>query len=101
MAIMIKEWLELYRHFVNDQPSSLSEPSIQYADFTEWQRERVESGELTDQIAYWKQQLEGSPAVLQLPTDKPRPIVQAYKGASYSFSIGQELTGGCIEIQQR
>ena len=92
MAIMIKEWLELYRHFVNDQPSSLSEPSIQYADFTEWQRERVESGELTDQIAYWKQQLEGSPAVLQLPTDKPRPIVQAYKGASYSFSIGQELT---------
>ncbi|MBM7584496.1 tyrocidine synthetase-3 [Bacillus pakistanensis] len=92
LAIFIKEWLELYHHFVDDQPISISEPSIQYADFTEWQRERVESGELAGQIAYWNQQLQGSPAILQLPTDRPRPAVQSYRGSSYSFSICQELT---------
>nr|WP_245592364.1 non-ribosomal peptide synthetase [Ectobacillus panaciterrae] len=92
MAIFIKEWLELYRDFVENQPMSISEPSIQYADFAEWQRDRFESGEMADQIAYWKQQLQGSPAILQLPTDRPRPAVQSYRGASYFFSICQELT---------
>lgn len=92
MAVFIKEWLAFYRHFVEDQPMGISEPSLQYADFTEWQRERYESGEWADQIAYWKQQLQGSPATLPVPTDRPRPPVQFYQGASYSFSIGQELT---------
>ncbi|MBD2871901.1 amino acid adenylation domain-containing protein [Paenibacillus sp. IB182493] len=92
MAVFIKEWLAFYRHFVEDQPIGLAEPSLQYADFTEWQRERYESGEWADQLAYWKRQLQGSPAALPLRADRPRPPVQAYQGASYSFSIGPERT---------
>ncbi|MCA0756969.1 amino acid adenylation domain-containing protein [Paenibacillus sp. N4] len=91
MAVLIKEWQAFYRHLVEDQPLGLAELSLQYADFTEWQRERYESGKWAEQLAYWKRQLQGSPATLSLPTDKPRPPVQAYQGASYSFSISPEL----------
>ncbi|NEP59017.1 MAG: amino acid adenylation domain-containing protein [Symploca sp. SIO2G7] len=51
------------------------------------------SGEiLSNQLDYWKQQLNGAPEKLQLPTDYPRPSVQTYQGDSISFTLNQELT---------
>ncbi|MGZ6550807.1 MAG: condensation domain-containing protein, partial [Tumebacillaceae bacterium] len=50
-------------------------------------------GELLEkQLAYWKNQLAGEIPVLQLPTDRPRPRVQSYRGAYYTTFISKELT---------
>ena len=40
---------------------------------------------LEAQLAYWKQQLAGSPPLLELPTDRPRPPVQTFRGAHARF----------------
>ena len=47
---------------------------------------------LDSQLKYWKQQLVGSPPLLELPTDRPRPTVQSFRGAHQSFTLSLELT---------
>ncbi len=72
---------------------------IQYADYAAWQRRwlgREVDGErgpspLQAQLDYWKQQLEGLPARLDLPTDRPRPAVQSSNGSTYSFRLSTGL----------
>jgi hypothetical protein len=82
-----------YEAFSKGQASPLPELGIQYPDFAVWQRQCLE-GEFRDaQVAYWRTQLEGAPAVLELPTDRQRPAVQSHRGAMYA----QVLPSGLID----
>ena len=99
MEIFIQEMFTLYLAFAAGKPSPLPELPIQYADYAVWQRERLSpqgdlgQGQVLErQMAYWKKQLEGVPAVLELPTDRPRPLVQSYRGATQSFMLPKTLT---------
>ena len=92
MGIFIKELSSLYQAFVAGSPCPLPELPIQYADFTVWQRQWLQGEVLQTQIKYWKQQLAESPPLLELPTDRPRPPVQTFRGRSFSFLIDSELT---------
>ncbi len=60
---------------------------VQYADFAPWQRERLRGEVLSRLLAYWRQRLDGAPAVLDLPLDRPRPPVQRYRGISELLEI--------------
>src|SRR6185503_4853537 len=64
----------------------------QYADYAVWQREWLQGDVLNTQLQYWRKQLEGAPAVLELPGDHPRPAVQSHRGARQSFNLDQDLT---------
>ncbi|WP_072751834.1 non-ribosomal peptide synthetase [Rhodococcus maanshanensis] len=81
---------------VGEEPSWRPLP-VQYADFALWQR-RVLGDEddplsvAARQLAYWRGQLAGTPGVLELPTDRPRPAVASYRGARADLEIGPELT---------
>jgi amino acid adenylation domain-containing protein len=90
-GVLIEEVSVLYDAFCAKRPSPLPELSIQYADYSVWQRECLEAGVLEQQLVYWKQQLRGS-SMLMLPTDRPRPASQSQKGAAYDFVIGANLT---------
>ena len=59
---------------------SLPELSVQYADFAVWQRQWLSGEVLKRQLDYWQQQLAGAPPLLALPTDRPRPAVQTFRG---------------------
>ncbi|GAB0057976.1 Linear gramicidin synthase subunit D [Candidatus Magnetaquicoccaceae bacterium FCR-1] len=71
---------------------------IQYADFASWQRSWLEEGELDRQLAYWQKQLTGAPALLELPTDRPRPAVQGFNGAAERFSFSPVLTANLKKL---
>lgn len=88
MDILIREFIALYEAFHAGRPSPLPELPIQYADYAVWQRGRV----LEQELAYWKHQLAGAPAVLEFPTDRPRPAVQSYRGATHRFRVSKALT---------
>lgn len=92
MGILIDELSKLYAAFAQGTPSSLAPLPIQYADFAHWQREWFQGEWLEEQIAYWKKILNGAPSVLPLPTDKPRPAVQTYRGANREIVLSAELT---------
>jgi amino acid adenylation domain-containing protein len=92
VGVLIREIATLYEAFSAGKPSPLPELSIQYADYAHWQREWLQ-GEMRDrQLAYWRRQLRGSPPVLELPTDHPRPAVQSSNGSHMWFRLPQELS---------
>ena len=92
MGVLYRELSVLYRAFTNAQPSPLSDLPIQYADFAVWQRKWLQGEVLEAQLSYWKKQLERAPGVLNLPTDRPRPAVQSFRGARQSLELSKELT---------
>jgi amino acid adenylation domain-containing protein len=93
-GILIQELATLYVAFCTGGSSPLPALPIQYADFAHWQRQWLQGEVLQTQIAYWKQQLAGAPAVIDLPTDHPRPAVQTFRGAHQSLVLPRHLQEG-------
>ena len=91
MGVLYQEFAVLYEAFLHDQPSPLPQLPIQYADFAVWQRQWLQGEVLATQLSYWRQQLTGAPALLELLTDHPRPAVQTFRGARQSFVLSEEL----------
>ncbi|HEX7646721.1 MAG TPA: amino acid adenylation domain-containing protein, partial [Noviherbaspirillum sp.] len=88
-GVLVKEIVTLYQAFAAGSPSPLPELPLQYADFASWQRNWLQGEVLQRQLSYWKKELAGAPALLALPTDRPRPKVQAHRGANGACSIPQ------------
>ncbi|MBW4611883.1 MAG: amino acid adenylation domain-containing protein [Desmonostoc vinosum HA7617-LM4] len=80
--------------------SPLTELPIQYADFAIWQRQWLVGEVLKNQLAYWKQQLQDLP-VLELPTDRPRPAMQTFRGETRSLLLPQALTQALKACSQK
>ncbi|HYH44642.1 MAG TPA: amino acid adenylation domain-containing protein, partial [Thermoanaerobaculia bacterium] len=88
-GVLTRELTTLYAAFLEGRPSPLPELEIQYADFALWQRRRLQGERLDAELAYWRDQLAGAP-VLELPTDRPRPPVQSFRGGSRSLLLAPE-----------
>jgi amino acid adenylation domain-containing protein len=91
MEVMHRELTQIYEAFSQGRPSPLPELRIQYSDYACWQRDRLQGEVLQKQISYWKKELAGVPVVLELPTDKPRPAVQSFRGATELFRLPRKL----------
>ena len=89
--VFLRELREIYQAYVRGGESPLPELPIQYSDFAAWQRDRLEGDALQKQVAYWKDQLADAPALLEMPTDRPRPPVQRFEGRSKLFSLPLHL----------
>jgi len=92
MGVLMREVAAFYAHHARGLPLSLPPLPMRYVDFASWQRQWLSGEVLTQQLDYWKQQLAGSPALLALPTDRPRPAVQGRDGASLMFGVPAELS---------
>lgn len=100
IGVLIRELGMLYTAFAQNQPSPLLELPLQYADFAHWQREWLQGEVLQTQLTYWQQQLNGI-SMLHLPTDKPRPAIQSYEGATQFFELPKKLTDALETLSQQ
>jgi amino acid adenylation domain-containing protein len=100
MGLFIHEVAALYEAFSVGQPSPLSELPVQYADYAIWQREWLRGEVLENQLSYWKERLGDDLPVLQLPTDRPRPAVQTFRGTSQTMMLSQRTAEGLRELSQ-
>ncbi len=89
--ILVRELAALYEAFGAGKPSPLPELKLQYADYAVWQRKQFQGAKLEKELSYWRQQLAGAPASLDLPTDHPRPAMQSFSGAKHPFSFSKEF----------
>ncbi len=101
MGVMINELSRLYGAYVRGEESPLPELGIQYADYAMWQRERLQGEVLDRQLDYWREQLRGVPAVLELPADRPRTNAQSFRGATEVLVLGEELSEGLKQISRQ
>jgi len=92
LGVIMRELASLYGAFSRGQDASLAPLTVQYADYALWQRTWFEGAALERQLAYWKNQLDGAPASLELPTDRPRPALPSYRGAARFFTLSRPLS---------
>jgi len=91
LQVLMEEVSDLYNFFCGGQPSRLLEPAVQYADYAEWQRERLSGELLQSEISHWKEQLHGIPAMLALPTDFRRPAEMTFRGETQWVVVPAKL----------
>ncbi len=90
-GVLTREISTLYESFSHGRSSPLPELVLQYADFAVWQRNWLQGEALNSLRDYWLDQLAGASPLLALPTDRPRPAVQSYRGALYPFMLPIDL----------
>src|SRR5207245_683792 len=95
---IVREIASLYSNFVQQRQPSLPPLALQYADYAIWQRYGLRGGLFERQVAYWKEQLSGAPAMLELPTDRSRPTVPTFRGDIFKFSLSEDLARGLYEL---
>jgi len=81
LGVFFGELSALYGAYREGRESPLAELPVQYADYAVWQRERLGGLALERELAWWTERLAGAPALLELPTDRPRPAEQTFHGA--------------------
>jgi amino acid adenylation domain-containing protein/non-ribosomal peptide synthase protein (TIGR01720 family) len=92
IQVLNQELAGIYEAFSAEKPSPFSELPIQYADYSIWQHQWLQGKREKTQLSYWKQQLADVPTTLSLPTDRQRPPVQSFRGATSFFKLSSHLT---------
>lgn len=92
IAVFAREFASLYTAFLKGQADPLPPLPIQYADFSQWQREWLQGDRLETQLAYWKRQLQGELPQLDMLLDRPRPAVQSHQSGRATFDLSASLT---------
>ena len=88
-GVLVSELSTLYNGYCKGEVIELNELEVQYSDYSSWQREFLESNLYKKKVSFWEKYLEGVP-VLELPLDKPRPVVQSTRGARQPFVLNQD-----------
>jgi len=101
ISLLIGELVTAYAALSTDREPPLSPLPIQYNDYASWQRDWLSGENLDRQLAYWKDQLSGMPALLTLPLDRKRPPVQTFRGDSLVLTIDARTASGLRSISQR
>src|SRR6185295_7416823 len=94
IGLFIREISTLYAAAARGGSSPLPELPVQYADFAAWQRAWLTGERLSRLTAAWRARLAGAPAAVELPTDRPHPQTQSFRGGSLSVRLRRELTAG-------
>jgi amino acid adenylation domain-containing protein len=87
MGVLFRELWALVTAFTRGLASPLAEPALQYADFAVWQRDARRDQADAPHLRYWREQLAGAPALLELPTDHTRPPIPSFRGGRVPVSV--------------
>ncbi|MBN1203856.1 MAG: amino acid adenylation domain-containing protein [Myxococcaceae bacterium] len=101
MSVLFRELSALYEAFSAGRASPLPELPIQYADFSQWQLDLLQGETLQEHLTYWRQHLQDAPRLLSLPTDRPRPPVQVFRGATQLFSVPPSIAESLKTLSQQ
>ncbi|MDZ7307315.1 MAG: amino acid adenylation domain-containing protein [candidate division KSB1 bacterium] len=101
MGVLVQEVAQAYAAALAGKEPGLPDLPIQYADYAAWQRQWLSGERLEQQLAYWKEQLAGHIDALELPTDRPRPPLQTFHGASQRIVLPGELARALQTLSQR
>ena len=104
LGVLIRDMLELYRSAQvsrDGTPPALPMLQIQPADHAVWQRQWLHGEVLQERLAFWRASLAGAPAVLDLPTDRPRPPLRSSRGASLPLALSPALSARIRALGRR
>jgi amino acid adenylation domain-containing protein len=100
-GILIRELLTLYPAAQAGETAALPALPVQYGDYALWQRGKLHGRLLAEQLAFWTAQLRHAPALLDLPTDHPRPPSRSARGDSHIFGVAAAVTDGLNQLSRQ
>jgi amino acid adenylation domain-containing protein len=89
--VFLRELTAHYRAATEQGAEPLPQLMLQFADFAQWQSTVASSPLGGQQLAYWRAQLANPPAPLTLPTDRPRPAHQSFRGDQFVVIVPDRL----------
>jgi amino acid adenylation domain-containing protein len=100
MRLIGRELLELCAARLESRAANLPDLPLQYADCAAWQGEflREQSAAL---LFYWRYQLRGRLQAMELPLNRPRPLVHTFTEARHAFALSPALTAGLKAAAKR
>jgi len=91
-GIVWREMSSAYRSIVRGEPIALGYLPAQFGDYAVWQNQRVGEERLAGDLAFWEENLRGAPELIELPSDRPRPSVQSWRGKHRHFRFDGTVT---------
>jgi amino acid adenylation domain-containing protein/non-ribosomal peptide synthase protein (TIGR01720 family) len=101
IGVLVRELAAHYQAARQSSAPPLPPLPIQYADYAIWQRQWLQGATLSTQLAYWRERLAGVPALLDLPTDRPRPASRSFAGATQRLTLSAPLSEALAALSQR
>lgn len=98
LNLLMREIAVLYKAYATGREVHLSPLSLQYADYALWQRAWLQGEVLTNLREYWKHEFQHVPAMLPLPIDHPRPLIQTSRGRTLPVMFSSDLTAALRKI---
>jgi amino acid adenylation domain-containing protein/non-ribosomal peptide synthase protein (TIGR01720 family) len=100
-GLLSRDVAALYEGRVRGEAAKLPALTVQYADYAAWQRAYLTDATLDEELAYWTGALAGAPMTLDLPTDRPRPAVQTFRGSHAAKRFSPELAATLRDLCKR
>jgi amino acid adenylation domain-containing protein len=91
LGIMLRDLEELYTSERDQRPARLPPLDLTYRDYARLERQRLSAPAAAELWTFWRQELDGAPFVVEVPSDRARPPVRTFRGAAHSFRIGSRL----------
>ncbi len=101
MGVLSQELANLYEATIEGKAADLPPLPLQYADYSEWQRECLHGPALEKQLGYWKEKLKDIPPVLELPTDRPRQATENSRGEVAYLTLPLALTDQLTQLGRK
>ncbi|HJW95775.1 MAG TPA: amino acid adenylation domain-containing protein, partial [Thermoanaerobaculia bacterium] len=100
LGVLFQELSAFYAGFLSASAPVLDELPLQFPDYAVWQRRHLTSARLEEQLAYWRNALDGVPETLAIPTDRPRPAMQTFHGSRIVFTLPSEVVAPLEELSR-
>jgi amino acid adenylation domain-containing protein len=94
LAVFVRELAESYAAGLRGENPEWIELPVQYRDYAAWQLAQADSAAMAGHRRYWLEKLAGAPSALELPTDRPRPAMQTFRGRIHAFRLEPALLHG-------
>jgi amino acid adenylation domain-containing protein len=100
-GVLVNDLTAFYAAYAQGREPQLPPLQFQYGDYAEWQRARLQGEVLEKELDYWRKELANFSGVLEMPTDRPRPAVQTYRGAHHDMKLSPGLTRRLNDFARR
>jgi amino acid adenylation domain-containing protein len=101
LRVFWKELALLWEADGDVRKAGLPTLTVQYADYADWQRTRLDQGLREVHQTYWTKQLSGARPPAELPIDRQRPRARTFEGGVRSRPLSPELSAGLDRFCQR
>ena len=94
-TLALRELTQFYAALHAGQAPQLAPLSIQYADFSLWQQQRLQPAALQPHLDYWQTQLardDDNDYLLELPSDRPRPATQSHRSGMLAARLSPQTS---------